>query len=100
MLLFRALIQKNEFSTNTPRLQCPKGGKCTIAYAEDGKMQAKCPQNLLSYEWEWPWIDHEAKTKQAIKECYKKAGIIDKVKAGVIDEKVKPKKEKCDKIVK
>lgn len=36
-------------------------------------MEAKCPVNLLPYEWEWPWIDHDRKTKAYQEACKKKA---------------------------
>ncbi|ETN39278.1 uncharacterized protein HMPREF1541_05501 [Cyphellophora europaea CBS 101466] len=33
-----------------------KGGqKCVVAPGETGAWVAKCPNNELPYEWEWPW---------------------------------------------
>ncbi|KIY03004.1 uncharacterized protein Z520_01470 [Fonsecaea multimorphosa CBS 102226] len=33
-----------------------EGKNCTIAPGMDGEWVAKCPTNLLPYEWEWPWV--------------------------------------------
>ncbi|EXJ73512.1 uncharacterized protein A1O5_03273 [Cladophialophora psammophila CBS 110553] len=33
-----------------------KGKNCTIAPGMGGAWVAKCPTNLLPYEWEWPWV--------------------------------------------
>lgn len=46
-------------------------------------MEAKCPVNLLDYDWEWPWIDHERKTKAYQEKCRKDAGKDAKKKDGV-----------------
>ncbi|KAH0845671.1 hypothetical protein AYO21_05883 [Fonsecaea monophora] len=32
------------------------GKNCTIAPGMDGAWVAKCPTNLLPYEWAWPWV--------------------------------------------
>ncbi|OAL34909.1 hypothetical protein AYO20_05870 [Fonsecaea nubica] len=32
------------------------GKNCTIAPGVDGAWVAKCPTNLLPYEWAWPWV--------------------------------------------
>jgi hypothetical protein len=34
-----------------------KGAPCIIAPREDGDWVAKCPENLLPYDWSWPWVD-------------------------------------------
>lgn len=31
-----------------------KGATCVVAHGET-KLEAKCPNNELSYEWDWPW---------------------------------------------
>lgn len=43
------------------------GEPCTVAYGDGAKeylqgyvpnIEAKCPNNELTFDWEWPWIDH------------------------------------------
>ncbi|KIW75149.1 hypothetical protein Z517_11921 [Fonsecaea pedrosoi CBS 271.37] len=45
----RANGQKGDGGSDT-------GKNCTIAPGMDGAWVAKCPTNLLPYEWAWPWV--------------------------------------------
>ena len=40
-----------------------RGKPCVIAPGINGDWVAKCPYNLLPYEWEWPWVDHSKDKK-------------------------------------
>ncbi len=40
---------------NSHALPSDKGKDCVIARATGLGFVAKCPQNDLPYEWEWPW---------------------------------------------
>ncbi|OQV00433.1 hypothetical protein CLAIMM_05927 [Cladophialophora immunda] len=39
------------------------GKNCTIAPGMDGAWVAKCPTNLLPYEWAWPWVPPKKSSK-------------------------------------
>ena len=40
---------------NSECRQVDEGKACPIAPDEKGHFVAKCPYNLLPYEWDWPW---------------------------------------------
>ncbi len=43
---------------NSACRQSDIGAPCTLADSDNfGGTKAKCPLNLVEYEWDWPWVD-------------------------------------------
>ncbi|KPI38605.1 uncharacterized protein AB675_4248 [Cyphellophora attinorum] len=47
--------QHSAYACRNSNCKGKMGAKCVIAPAEHGEWVAKCPVNLLPYEWDWPW---------------------------------------------